>query len=283
MRSFRFPGLIALSAAALFGALPVAAQDVSAENVLERDHITVGAGGIYGPSYDGSDDYVFSAFPVIQGRVRGVDITPRQAGVALDFIPDGKDAKIGFSLGPVASVSFNRNRQIKDKVVKAAGKLDPAIELGVSGGVTAYKLLNDYDALTLSADVKWDVNGAYKGMTWSPSVSYVTPLSKAVLVTLSVSAHHADGKYARYYYSVTPAQSAASGLPEYDAGSGWDKLNAGMLVGWDMSGDLRDGGVALFAAGGYSRMLGDGKDTPYTAIRGDADQWRLGAGVAYTF
>lgn len=273
------------AASALLCALPAQAQaqENPGENVFEGDRITIGVGGIYGPSYDGSDDYVLTPVPIVQGEVRGVTITPRPAGVALDFIPDGRDARIGFSLGPVATISANRRRQIKDPVVRAAGKLDMAIELGVSGGVTAYKLLNDYDSLTFSADVKWDVNGAYKGMTWAPSVSYVTPLSKAVLATLSVSAHHADDKYARYYYSVTPAQSTASGLPQYQADGGWDSVSTGLLVGWDLSGDLRDGGLAIFAVGSYSRMLGDAKDTPYTSLRGDADQWLAGAGVAYTF
>jgi Outer membrane protein V len=268
---------------ALLGASPAFAQEEAADSVFTGDRITVGVGGIYGPSYDGSDDYVFSPVPIVQGQVKGVGINPRAGGVALDFIPDAPDARIGFSLGPVAGVTFNRNRQIKDPVVRAAGKLDAAIEVGVNGGVTAYKLLNDYDSLTLSTDVKWDVNGAYKGMTWVPSISYVTPVSKAVLVTLNVSAHHADDKYARYYYSVTPAQSAASGLPQYEADGGWDSVSTGMLVGWDLSGDLRDGGFAVFAIGSYSRMLGDGKRTPYTSLRGEADQWLAGAGVAYTF
>lgn len=278
----RLPFAVAATSA-LLCAFSAQAQEGPDKNVFEGDRITVGVGGIYGPSYDGSDDYVLTPVPIVQGEVRGVTITPRPAGVALDFIPDDRDARIGFSLGPVATISANRRRQIKDPVVRAAGKLDMAIELGVSGGVTAYKLLNDYDSLTLSADVKWDVNGAYKGMTWSPSVSYVTPLSKAVLATLSVSAHHADDDYARYYYSVTPAQSAASGLPQYQADGGWDSVSTGLLVGWDLSGDLRDGGLAIFAVGSYSRMLGDAKDTPYTSLRGDADQWLAGAGVAYTF
>ena len=271
------------AAAALTAPGAALAQDAADENVFDHDHLTVGAGGLYGPSYDGSNDYVLSPFPIIQGKVRGIDITPRPAGVALDLIPDAKDARIGFSLGPVASVSFNRNRQIKDPVVKAAGKLDTAIEIGVNAGVTAYRLLSDYDALTLSADVKRDIAGAYKGMTWSPSVSYVTPLSKAVLVTISASAHHAGGDYARYYYSVTPAQSAASGLPQYTAKAGWDRASLGMLAGWDLSGDLRDGGFALFAVTNYSRMLNAGKNTPYTSVRGDSGQWMAGAGVAYTF
>src|SRR3546814_2557437 len=78
--------------------LPVCAiaQDAEDRNVLDGDHLTLGVGGFYGPSYDGSDDYVLSPFPIIQGRVHGVEITPRQGGVAIDVLPDRKDARIGF-------------------------------------------------------------------------------------------------------------------------------------------------------------------------------------------
>lgn len=262
--------------------MPAAAQDAPDDNILDRDHLTVGVGAVYGPSYDGSDDYVVSPIPVVQGQVMGVQISPRVGGVALDVIPDGENAKVGFALGPVANVSFNRNRQIQDRVVRAAGKLDAAVELGVSGGISFNHLLNDYDSLTVSTDVKWDVS-AYKGMTWQPAISYVTPLSPAVLVTLNVNARHVDDDFAQYYYSVTPDQAARSGLPQYQAKGGWDSVGGGLLVGWDLSGDMRDGGFALFGVASYSRMLNDGKDTPFTAIRGDADQWVFGGGVAYTF
>ncbi|WP_334181900.1 MipA/OmpV family protein [Novosphingobium sp.] len=276
--------LIVATALSFCSAPAALAQDAAdADNVYDRDHLTVGVGAIYGPSYEGSNDTVVSPIPVVQGSYKGIQINPRPRGAAIDLIPDGKDAKIGFSLGPVAAVSFNRNRRIKDDVVRAAGKLDAAIELGVNGGITAYRLLNPYDSLTVSADVKWDVNGAYKGMTWGPQVTYMTPLSKAMIAAVNLRAHHADDDYARYYYSVTPAQSAASGLPGYEAKGGWDTMSLGALVGYDLSGDLRDGGFMLIGAVNYGRMLGDGKRTPYTSLRGSADQWTVGAGVAYTF
>lgn len=269
--------------AAALVSLPAFAQDATDTSSLDADRITIGVGGVYMPSYRGSDDYSVSPVPVIQGQLGGIGINPRAGGVALDFIPDDRDSGFGFSLGPVATYSGNRKRGIKDDVVRRAGKLDDAVEVGVTGGVTAYKLLNPYDSLTLSADARWDVAGAYKGMVWTPNLTYATPLSKGSLVTLNVGARHVDNKYARYYYSVTPGQSAASGLPTFNARKGWESVNVSLLGAYDLDGDLLNGGLAIFALGSYSKMLNDAKDTPYTRIRGDADQWIGGLGVAYTF
>ena len=56
-----------------------------------------------------------------------------------------------------------------------------------------------------------------------------------------------------------------------------------MGVGFDLDGDFRNGGFAIGVAGGYTRMLGDAARTPYTSIRGDADQWFAAAGIGYIF
>ncbi|PEQ14421.1 structural protein MipA [Novosphingobium sp. PC22D] len=253
------------------------------ESALDGDYLILGAGVVYGPSYDGSDDQVVSPIPLVQGRFKGITISPRRGGVGLDLIPDGEDARFGVSLGPVVNYSANRARRIKDPVVKAAGKLDEAIEIGATGGVSAYKLLNPYDTLSFSADVSWDIAGAHKGMIWSPGITYITPVSRAAIVTLNLSARHVDDDYARYYYSVTPAQSAASGLPEFDAKGGWDSWNVSALAGYDLNGNLLDGGFALVGLASYGRMLNDAKETPYTSIRGSADQWMVAGGVSYTF
>jgi outer membrane scaffolding protein for murein synthesis (MipA/OmpV family) len=284
MRKFTVLAGLAGIAAALVS-VSASAQDAGNDTALEGDYLTVGIGAVYTPSYWGADENVVTAFPAVQGKLKGIGISPRTNGAALDFIPDADDAKIGFSLGPVAGYTGNRHRQIKDDVVKRTGKLDEAIELGVTAGVTGYKLLNDYDQLSLSADVRWDINGAYKGMVIQPNLTYVTPLSKGVLVTLNATAHHGDGKFNRYYYSVNERQSLLSGgiLPVYGAKKGWDSFNVGLLAAYDLDGNLLNGGFAVFAVGSYGKQLNDGKDTPFTRIRGDADQWIGGLGIGYTF
>lgn len=253
-----------------------------ANSVYDDTWLSIGAGVGYGPSYDGSDDYVAFPAPIIQGRVAGIGIQPRPAGIALDFIPDAREG-VGFALGPVARVRSNRARQIKDSVVKAAGELDTAIEVGANAGISFPKVLNPYDSLSFGTDALWDVAGAHSGMTFTPSVTYFTPLSRGLATSLSLSAEHGDGDFMRYYYSVTPAQSIASGLPAFTADRGWTKAGATLLTAIDFDGDLTNGGLSGVLIGGYSRMLGDAKRSPFTSIRGSADQWFTAVGIGYTF
>lgn len=287
----RFPTILAVSALG-FGSLPALAQDAPDPDALpegadrgtvfDGDWVQIGVGVAYGADYDGSDDYEAFPLPLIQGSLGGVGIEPRPAGVALDFVPDG-DGKFAFSFGPVVRFRSGRTGDIADPVVAAAGELDTAIELGPTAGVTYSGVLHPYDSISAGLDVRWDVAGAHKGRTISPSISYFTPLSRGTIVTLALSAEHGDEAFNDYYYSVTPAQALASGLPGYDASGGFNKLSATMIGGVDLDGDATNGGLAVFAIGGYSRMIGDAADSPFVAQRGDADQWTVGAGLGYTF
>lgn len=289
-----------LSAALLLGAAPLAAQDPGNDprppespapppeaprTVFDGDWMTLGGGVAYNASYDGSDDYIFNPLPFVQGRLGGVAINPRPAGLALDFVPDG-DGKVNFNLGVAARLNRNRASQIEDEVVSAYGELDTAIEVGPTAGVSIAKLLNPYDSLSLSADVLWDVNGAHNGMTINPAITYFTPVSRGAAVSFSISARHVDDDYADYYYSVPVAPASlpvADRLPIFTADGGFDKIGANLLFAYDFDGDITNGGLAGFLIGGYSKMQGDGADTPFTSIRGDADQWFIGAGLGYTF
>jgi MipA family protein len=253
------------------------------KSVFDGNYLTVGGGAFYGPSYEGSKHYVIFAVPVVQGRIAGVTINPRAGGAAFDLIPDAKGAKFGLSLGPVATYSANRDRHVVDPVVIAAGTLNSDIEVGVTGGITMYRLLDKYDSISVSTDVKYDIRGPSDGWEMSPSINYMTPLSKSTLLTIGASAKHVSWGYADYYYSVNPTQSANSGLPQYQARSGWASVGGTMVLARSLAGDLRKGGLSIIAVGGYSKLMNSARYTPYTSIRGSANQLMGGLGLAATF
>lgn len=258
--------------------------DAPDRGVFAGDWMTVGVGAGYGPSYEGSDDYTLFPAPIAQGSIGGFDFGARGPGLYVDLIADSdSDNNVKFLAGPLVRVRLDRNSNIKDPVVRLLGKQDVAIEVGATAGVSFAKVLNPFDTLSISGDIQWDVAGAHNGRLITPNISYSTPLSEAVFTSLSVSATHVDDNYADTYFSIDAAGSAASGLPVYEAGSGWKSYGASLLGGVDLSGDVRDGGWGVFGLVSYSRLTGDAKRSPVTSMRGDADQWFLAAGVSYTF
>lgn len=288
MMKLAFSGLGALALAwaapaAAQEAGPAAAHDAASEpSIFDRDHLSVGLGVGYQSSYIGSDDYIFFPSGLVQGRFHGIDINSRTNGVALDFIPNPPD-KIGLNFGVVGELRLNRTRKSHDAVVDKLPRLNKAIELGPTVGLTVPHVLDPYDSLSFGVDVVWDVTDAYQGMAVNPHASYQTPLSRGILASLSVNAWYGDDKFNGYYWSVSPAASGITGMPAYNARHGFNQVGTTLFVGFDLDGDLRNGGAALFGVAGYTRLLGDAAHSPFTSVRGDPNQLYLAAGVGYTF
>lgn len=262
---------------------PAEAEAVLASSVFDGDFLVVGAGGVSMPSYEGSNDRTVSPLAGVFGRLGGVGIHPRAAGVALDFVPEQKGQRLSFGFGPVVRYRANRNGNVKDPVVARLGKLDAVIEGGVAAGVTLVGVFNAFDRVSLGADVRWDVSGKGGGRVIAPGVTYFTPVSKGQVIGGRLGAEFVDRKYANYNYAIDAAGSAASGLPQYRARGGFKEWNLGAFTAFDLSGDFLDGGFALGVGGQYSRLQGSAAETPITSLRGKRGQWFVGGGLSYTF
>ncbi|XUU60904.1 MipA/OmpV family protein [Erythrobacter sp. HA6-11] len=251
-------------------------------SVFDGDWVTVGIGVGVGSTYSGSDDYRISPAPVLQGSIGGIRLAPRPAGLAADFIPDG-DGRITYSLGPSFRLRSDRADDIEDEVVELAGELDRAFELGISGGIGVSQVFKRGDNLGFEVDVRWDIAGAHSGRVIEPQISYFTPINRGMVGIFNVSAQFVDDDFADYYFSVDTAQSAATGLALFQAEGGLNSIGANALFIIDFDGNLANGGLSGVVIGGYSRLQGDAADTPYTSVRGDANQLFGALGIAYTF
>lgn len=260
------------------------------EVVFDETWATVGIGAGLVPSYSGSDDYRAFPLPLIVGRVAGVGISPNGPGFNLNVLSEGAQAQRGrapskasFSFGPSFRLRNDRADNINDPVVELAGELDTALEVGVNGGVSFPGVFAQGDRLGVSTQVRWDILGAYSGMVVDPSISYFRPIGRGAALQTGISASFIDDDFADYYYSVSPAQSAASGLPQFTADGGLNSVGANAILTVDLDNNLLNGGFNVYGIAGYSRLVGDAADTPYTSIRGSADQYLAGVGIAYTF
>jgi outer membrane scaffolding protein for murein synthesis (MipA/OmpV family) len=255
--------------------------------VFDETWATIGIGVGMVPSYAGSNDYIAFPLPLIVGRVGGVGISPNGPGFVLDLnspepaMAPRKGARIAF--GPAFRFRNDRNDRIRDEVVARAGKLDAALEVGGNVAVTFPGVFKTFDQLGFGVQARWDVLGAHGGMIVEPQITYRAPVGRSFALQVQASAEFVDDSFADYYFTVNPAQALATGLPQFRADGGLNRVGTVAILTYDLDGKPLSGGWAITGIGGMSRLLGDAADTPFTAQRGSANQFIVGMGLAYTF
>ncbi|MEA3032771.1 MAG: MipA family protein [Sphingomonadales bacterium] len=264
-------------------AAPAAAQEKTDSYQDRPNSLTIGIGGGYLPSYEGSDDYQWVPIGLALGKVGGFGFATRGTTLTLDLIRDAPGAPVSFEFGPAANLRLDRSSHIKDPQVRALGKIDRAVEVGAYAGVAKNRLLDPYDSLALRVTWLHDVSGTHGSSILSPSIEYSTPLSPKTYALLSASADHVGRGYAQTYFSITPAGAVRSGLPVFNATSGWKSVRLSLFLAQTLAGDLRRPRLSLFAGVSYSRLLNDFRRSPIVSVAGSPNQYLAAAGLAYSF
>jgi outer membrane protein len=213
--------------------------------------------------------------------VGGISFTTRGPAIEVNLIPRSKE-KFSFSAGPIVALGLNRTGKIKDPLVALLPRRKKAIELGGFVGGSIHGLTNPYDSLGAKVAVMHDVGHAHRSTSVSPSVDFSTPLSRSTYVGLSAGLDFVSTRYAGYYFGVTPADAALSGLPAFAPKGGLKDWKVNLLAVQSLSGNLLKG-LSLGGTLGYSRLQGDFKRSPLVAQRGKAGQWLGALGLGYSF
>lgn len=248
---------------------------------IGRNSVTIGAGAVTIPQYEGADRNHWSAAPMALATIHGFNFTLLGNQATLDLIPNSHGSKWDIMAGPIGVLNIGRDpKHIDDPQVHALGKIKTAVELGGFIGIGKTGVITSpYDKLSVTLSYRHDVSGIHDAGIWTPSISYTTPLSRYNAVILAVSADRAEGGYARTYFGITPAQSVLSGLPVYSPHGGWKDYNISLLGTQAITGDLLHG-LKLVGGGVYGRLMNDFGRSPITASK---DQWTGALGLAYTF
>jgi len=243
------------------------------------DRVTIGLGGGIGPDYSGSDDYDFQPGGIVQGSVSGFAFAMRGTNVYVDLARERRGKPIDIIAGPVAQVRLERNGSIKDPRVAALGKRSAAAELGGYVGLGKRGVLSRFDELSMDITFLHDVGNVHRSHVIRPSIGYQTLVGRRTFTLARLSADFVGKGFARTYYDVP----AGSPLPAYNTnGGGLESVGITALASHGIGRDPSRG-LSLFALGGYSRITGKFARSPIVAVAGSADQFRLTAGVGYTF
>lgn len=237
--------------------------------------LTVGAGALMTPTYEGDDSYRLSIVPNIQITHGDDFFASVQEGVGYRFINDET-----LRAGPIGRLKFSRGEDGDQPFavtgedttdLRGLGEIDTTFELG---GFLEY----DIGDLTLGAEARKAVSGHEGAVldldaSWSGrSMAFGPPL----IWSFGPRVRVVDDTYTQAYFGVTPAQSVAAGLPVYTAGGGVYSYGVGGTAILPL-----DDRWTMVAFASFERLAGDAADSPLVQLRGSEDQATLGLFVSY--
>lgn len=204
--------------------------------------VIVGGGAIYAPKFEGSDEFEVIPIPMISATFGQVTVDP--GGVSVDVL-ETDDLTFtltgGYELGGGRKESDSRH-------LRGLGDIDPG---GFVGGQASYEL----GPMEFYAKAEKTIGGSHSligevGANVSHQIDRFT-------LSAGASATFADHNHMESYFSVTAAQSARSGLRQYDAGAGLKRFDIEASVTYKATENWFVRGEA-----GVGFLTGDAKDSP---------------------
>lgn len=237
------------------------AQDSAADDVRVR----VGLGAQLRPQFIGADGT--SLVPLFHVNIaRG---TREFSFAAPDDSPSiGVLSSGGFSFGAAGNIEGRR----KDSDVGApVGDVPRTFEAGAFAQYLAG------DSFRIRAELLKGING-HEGLVGSIGADKIWRDGDRYVFSIGPRVLFSDARYERAYFGVTPAASAASGLPVYRPSGGLHAV--ALACGASYALNNRWG---LFGFARYERLVRDAARSPIIRDLGSRNQLSGGIGLNYTF
>ena len=219
--------------------------------------LTLGAGALFMPEYEGSDKLEVRPLPIVSAKVGdriNVDIT----GLSVDVIQHGNlrlGVKGGYEIG---------RKESDSRYLKGLGDIDNG---GAVGGFVTY------DAGPIQAYGKIDKTlGGSNGLVGTVGVKASYQYEK-FMFSAEASGLWADENHMQAYFGVTKAQSAQSGLNSYDAKAGFKRVDLKASATYAVNENW-----AITSVAGVGILTGDAKSSP--VVKKDVQPFGM-IGVAY--
>ena len=219
------------------------------------------------PHWQGSDDYGYYPFPLFDLRNAG---TPPRFHAPRDGFGYAVFDTDTIKAGPVVQVELGR--YVKHNTDLAGlGNVGPAAEVG---GFVDY-----WPTRWLRARVEVRQGfGGHAGIVSDQTLDVVVPVTSQWTLSGGPRLTEATRQANAPYFSVDANQSAASGLPVYDAGGGVRSIGIGTQARYQWNPRW-----ASHAFVEYSRLTDGVGGSPIVTMRGAPDQAMFGFGTTYSF
>lgn len=251
--------------------VPVVAQRAAAQGTPDQDgdwRIETGAGVIYAPDYEGSDDYEFNPVPLVEINWRDRVALTTKGGPGLIGTPVlGENYRIDMGV----RYDFGRDEDDND-ALRGLGDLEV-------GAVGILKASYEFGMFGTGLELAHDLGGDRDGTTATFELGVKQPvLGGRAFAGLTADATWASDDYMQNTFGISATQSAASraGLGVFDAEAGFKDVGLSATLGYSVTEE-----ISLLSMARYSRLLGDAADSPLVDREGSANQFGLFIGASY--
>jgi outer membrane scaffolding protein for murein synthesis (MipA/OmpV family) len=202
----------------------------------------VGAGAIYAPKFEGSDEFELVPIPMVSATFGRLTVDP--GGLSVDVLNSN-----GFKFLVKGGYDMGGGRDEDDSDhLKGLGDID-------AGAVIGAQLSYELGPVELYASVDKTIGGS-DGLLGEVGANVSHHYDRFIL-SAGASATIADDNHMESYFGVTAAQSARSGLRQYEASAGLKRFDIEASVTYMATENWVIRGQA-----GVGFLTGDAKDSP---------------------
>ncbi|URK86265.1 MipA/OmpV family protein (plasmid) [Rhizobium sp. RCAM05350] len=201
----------------------------------------VGAGAIYGPKFEGSDEFELVPVPMISATF-GDRVTIDPGGLEVDVLKSN-----GFKFVVKGGMGDGRDEDDSDHL-KGLGDIDAGV---VVGAQLAYEM----GPVEFYVSVDKTIGGS-DGLVGQVGANVSHHYDRFIL-SAGASTTIADDNHMESYFGVTAAQSARSGLRQYEASAGLKRFDIEASVTY-----MATEHWVIRSQAGVGFLTGDTKDSP---------------------
>lgn len=246
----------------VFAAVLVTAPMAHAENGAPAGGydliFELGTGPLVAPKWEGSDDYVFSPWPIVSLEYLSV----------FGFTIGGGPER-AFSIRPDFAYRDGRDDS-DDSALNNLGDVDAAVELGLAA---SYR----YQFLRGNLAVRHGFGG-HHGVVGEASVEVLVDPTDRWSFAVGPEVTFASNDYMDRYFGVSAAQAARTALARHEADGGFKSVGVIASSRYGLTENLFLNGQAS-----WHRLIGDAADSPIVDRAGSDDQFTAGVGLSYRF
>ena len=238
--------------------------------------LSAGMGLAYSPDYLGASSSGLSLRPLVSVFYKNIGFSTTGASTLDSFsaraTPPGASLAYTLSdrlrLGLAIRVDAGRPES-SSPALKGLGDIRQTARANL---FMNYKLSDQY---FLSVGILPDLLGRNGGISINASLATQRRLSADWMLVGAIGANASNERWAQTQFGITPAQSAASGLPVYSPRSGIRDVNAVIGLNYRLSDQW-----TAFGRVNYLQLVGDSANSPITYSKGQAGAF---FGIGYRF